>query len=201
MRNLTSVLIAALLACTFVTDAIASPVVFDGNIDSGDSYLARLEDANEDTFGTSSFDIDGVEFDEIAGWLYIGVQTVGAFDRTGGPTAFPPVTQFVFFLDDGSQNHLFTMRIDSSSITLFEGYVPVAGAGWDAEIAGDLEIRLDMAVLLVGFDHNDFFFQARLDNSDIYLDDMIMGNIGVPEPASIILLTTGGLAFLRRRRR
>ncbi len=200
MHNLTIIAIAAFLACTFVTGAVASPITFDGTVDAGDTYPAWIDDPAEGVFGSDGLDIDGVGFDEIAGWLYIGVDTVGQFDRDGGPTAFPQVTQFLFRLNDGSQTHTYMMLIDGGAIAMFEGITPIL-AGWTAQIANDLEIRLDTTVLMPGFDHHDFFFQARLDNSDYYADDVIAGDIGIPEPTTMSLLAIGSLAALRRRSR
>lgn len=195
-------LILAGLICMCVSRAAAAPIDFDGNVDGDDSYVFRLEDDEEAEYGTDSFDIDAVEFDLDGPWLYIGVDTVGLFDRDGGPTAFPAITQFIFFLDDGGQDHLFTLLIDATDMLMYQGTVPVPLAtGWEAAIGTDLEIRLDSAALLAGFDYDGFGFQGRLDNSDTQADDVITGIVPIPEPASIFLLGVGGLAGLKRRRR
>jgi len=195
-------LIVAGLICMCVSGAAAAPIDFDGNVDGDDSYVFRLEDDEEAQYGTDSFDIDAVKFDLDDPWLYIGVDTVGLFDRDGGPTAFPAITQFIFFLDDGSQDHLFTLLIDATDMLMYQGTVPVPlAAGWEAAIGMDLEIRLDSAALLAGFDYDEFFFYGRLDNADTYPDDVIAGTVPIPEPASAALMLVAGAIALKARRK
>lgn len=191
----TGMTLAFVSACAL--EATPLSVDFDGDVDSNDNYAVRVDDPNEGVYGSPSFDIDAVEFHVDDTWFYIGVDTMGDFDRNGGATAFPPVTQFLFLLDDGAMSFFFTFRSDDTSMQMFHDSTPIPG-GWEAEIGSDLEIRLS-SDMLTGFDFLDFSFRARLDNSDTHADDIIAA-VGVPEPATMGLLALGAIALLRRRR-
>ena len=186
-----------------VSGAMALPINFDGNIGIPDNYAIIKDDPNEAAFGADSFDIDAVLFDMDSNFLYIGVDTIGAFDRNGGATAFPPVTQFLFQLDDGSASYFFTLLINDTSTTMFQGVspIPLPVTIWDAMIDNDLEIRFD-STMMPGFNWDDFAFQARLDNSDTAADDVISARVtDIPEPATMSLQGLGAIALLRRRRK
>jgi len=194
----TGITLAFVSACALAVTPLS--VDFDGDVDSDDNYAVRADDPNEGVYGSPSFDIDAIEFYRDDTWFYMAVDTMDDFDRNGGATAFPRVTQFLFLLDDGAMSFFFTFRSDDTSVQIFHDSTPLSG-GWEAEIGSDLEIRLanDM---LAGFDFLDFSFLVRLDNSDTYADD-VAGAAAVsntPEPTTMGLLALGAIALLRRRR-
>jgi len=178
--------------------AWGAPVQLDGNVDSHDAYSIHVEDPNEGIFGGDSFDVDAMDFDESGGWLYVGVDTIGPFDRNGAGGASPPQTElWLEFRDAATGLMLFKLTLTDGGETMKLDDVALDGSLWDAEVADDLEFRVDQS-LLAGL-VSPYDFKARLDNAALPSDDIVTGQ--VPEPATLALLTLGGVAGLLRRRR
>ncbi|MBT3199665.1 MAG: PEP-CTERM sorting domain-containing protein [Phycisphaerales bacterium] len=201
--------------------AMALPITFEGNVDEayapgpGPHYRFDSDDPNEGIFGSPAFDIDEIRLDMDASWLYVGLKTVGTFDRDGvvdpGPppvNPFPPETEFLFQTNDGTTNHFFIVTTTAASIAVEHGSaphpalpptLPLLPANWSVAINEDMEIKIDLA-LMPGFDFTDFDFIGRLDNSNQPPDDIVLADVNIPEPATIGLLTFGLVGLISRRR-
>jgi len=199
----------ALLAGLFVaaSPTLAMPVPllinFDGSVGTDDLYAFRLEDANqEEDFGGLGLDIDGVEFQADDTWFYIGLDTMGDFDRDGGPTSDWQETVFDFRqVSDPQSPYLFRLTTDDATEDLILRGVSLLASDWEVAIGTDLEIRIKLDVL-TGFDYTDFYFRGLLDNNDDAPDDVVEGQvIGVPEPAALSVVAVGSILVLLKKRR
>ncbi len=195
--------VTCLVVGFFASMAFAGPITFDGTVGPTE-YMKFLNDDNaEGDFGTPSFDIDRVGFDQDADWLYVGIDTIGTYDPNGNDEAFPQSTFVNLVLADGSSTLHFSFASSDLSNLMYLDGVPLL-TGWEAAYDQDLELRLDNT-LFAGFNTADMSVRMSLEDLEwegtADVDDVAIGQVvGVPEPASLALLAMGMGAVLIRRR-
>lgn len=206
---------AVMLTLMFCAPLASAAPIVNGNIISGDGYVDQVDDPTHDvnqTFQSDGWDIQSVHFVMEAGSLYLGVHTLGDYDRDGTGAPQPNNTFFIMrILDNSGPNgpfHEFAVSSNASDIALFRitgwswGFpvlAPVPAADWDAAINSDLELRISTAQLS-GITPEIYFF-GKLDDLWDWSDDRVEGAVTAPEPGSMALLAMGGIAALIRRRR
>jgi len=194
--------------------ALGSPVTVDGDIGVSE-YGVSVDDAlNEAGLDSASLDIETMYFDEdqTADFYYVGLEVLSEpIDRDGGSTTMLDMTMLILRLYDTTGTSLkYTIRADlwaaGGALLVWDSTnTPVVLGAGDYELAGDdgssindLELGIKRSVLsdLNGVDSP--YFRAQLDDTGFASDDQLAGNI--PEPATLALVSLGGLALLRRRR-
>ena len=198
--------VGAFLVALCASAASAAPVdiLFDGNVDPNvtDFYFHKLpDDIAEAPFESTSWDVAAAYLDMDDDWLYMGLDTVGPFDPNGGDTSFlRKETQFFgVLIPSPDVQYVFELSSNDDGITLKLNGIVLTDDQYDALRGTDLEIRISLALLTdLGLE---FFMQAQLDDTGFGQDDQIAGQITLPEPGTIALLSLGGVALALRRRR
>jgi hypothetical protein len=218
MRAALAIIGGALIgSCGFGATVVqAAPVTFEFTI-----TVSQIEDSGNDLFGAVqigdkfkayfTYDTAATDYEPGAPWL-------GYYEMTGGSAAFGLMTPRSFVSDDFFVN---VINDFSGKDTLtVQGYAPVNGApGFDVGyldfnvIAPDTWLSSDAppanlsAAQMAGFDTWISFQASKSDEKHTLVGHLTYDGPGtpdppaVPEPTSLLLLTSGLIGVVRLRRR
>ncbi len=183
--------------------AVAAPVTLDGIVSVGE-YAAKIDDdaGVDGVYASQGWNIQSLHADMDSNWLYLGLEVYGTFDPDGTDPRRKAKTEFGGFvtLSFGLEYELSFISTGTTAATFsIDGVMLTQGTDFDFTIGDDLELKFKKSFMPAVVDA--FAFYGWLDDHGNYQDDVIDGNfIGVPEPATMALLSMGGLVILRRRR-
>jgi hypothetical protein len=161
-----------------------------------------ITDPVEGTFESPSWDIQSVHISLVhLQGLFIGVDTVGPFDRDGGMTsALGETDVYMEFREywGGAVIQTEEMVLTATTETYYENAMKSGGRyaiGTDLEIEIGAAMQNDLGMILDG--RGKCRFYLRLDDTGTGLHDEVFGII--PEPGTLALLALGAAAMIRRR--
>ena len=202
MRSFLATFAAVILVAASGT-AMATPIVnVDGLFNGSDKYEATLTDAiGEGAFDSSHLDISSVSFACEGTNFYMGLQVATPdISRVGGSTSLSHRTVFDAFITDGTVFHEIDVVLTATKASVIMDGDPtlLLPTDYTVSVANGLEVRIN-APDLAALTH--FSFSAQLDDTGAAADDQIIGNVTVPEPATMLLAAIGLPMLLRKRRR